>query len=563
MKRRSAMCRAACQRVAERAQLAKTAYPACICTPQDILYGCCEFKCAQFRASMTAGNSDTGHLPRLIKEQLGQLLTVAVGFFDRIVLTAILFRYWGTEPFEQWSTILAFAGFGSLFEFGFNLYYYNRIAYETERGEKEAAVATLFEANTVFIFCSVIGTVAMAALVATPRIGGILSTDTLFWPAVFQTSAATIRLSIIGANSLYWANRSYARLAMIISLSEFLRIAVTALAVISGGDIFTVSLISLLVQLAMPVAFIAFDSTQRFHPHKIGFSVPSGRRMLESFKKSSAYFGQLLPMTVLTAGPVLLLQKLPVASGAIASFILVRTLTNIARTPMQSLGVVIGQECSRLIAREDFAAAFRSLQNGSRLFAALGGISCGYVVVFGKEIIEIWTGKSPQIDNMLLIYAMLPMGLVTITLLTSNIFMTSNSAFIAMLTRLSQLLFTMIIYYFLIIDNDVTRIILSLSLGEIFGLIAPSFIATRNLFKIGNMIFFAKNLLFNIFCALSGILIALFSVYLSKQFSARIFIPELIICTLLSTLFLYVFAADTHLRRDILMLLRTKMALKR
>jgi O-antigen/teichoic acid export membrane protein len=540
MKRRSAMCRAASQRVAERAQLAKTAYPACICTPQDILYGCCEFKCAQFRASMTAGNSDTGHLPRLIKEQIGQLLTVAVGFFDRIVLTAILFRYWGTEPFEQWSTILAFAGFGSLFEFGFNLYYYNRIAYETERGEKEAAVATLFEANTVFILCSVIGTVAMAALVATPRIGGILSTDTLFW-----------------------ANRSYARLAMIISLSEFLRIAVTALAVISGGDIFTVSLISLLVQLAMPVAFITFDSTQRFHPHKIGFSIPSGRRMLESLKKSSAYFGQLLPMTVLTAGPVLLLQKLPVASGAIASFILVRTLTNIARTPMQSLGVVIGQECSRLIAREEFGAAFRSLQNGSRLFAALGGISCGYVVVFGKEIIEIWTGKSPQIDNMLLIYAMLPMSLVTITLLTSNIFMTSNSALIAMLTRISQLLFTIIIYYFLRIDNFVTRIILSLSLGEVIGLIAPSFIATRNLFKIVNMMFFAKNVLFNIFCALSGIFIALFSVYISKQFSASIFIPELIICTLLSTLFLYVFAADTHLRRDILMLLRTNMALKR
>ena len=74
------------------------------------------------------------NLKRLIAEQASQVLAIAVSFMDRLLLTAIVYRVWGTAVFEQWSFCIATAGLVAMFEFGVNLYLTNRIAMETEKG---------------------------------------------------------------------------------------------------------------------------------------------------------------------------------------------------------------------------------------------------------------------------------------------------------------------------------------------------------------------------------------------------------------------------------------------
>jgi len=70
------------------------------------------------------------HLRRIVLEQISQVIAVAAGLIDRIILTAVLFRVWGASLFEIWSACLAVTRLVSLFEFGFNLYFNNRLMIE-------------------------------------------------------------------------------------------------------------------------------------------------------------------------------------------------------------------------------------------------------------------------------------------------------------------------------------------------------------------------------------------------------------------------------------------------
>ena len=97
------------------------------------------------------------HLKRLAVEHAGQAVSIAVSLLDRVLLTAVLYRLWGAVQFELWAACVALAGFVSIFELGFNLYFNNRITFETERGQAAAARRTYFISNTIFFICAAVG----------------------------------------------------------------------------------------------------------------------------------------------------------------------------------------------------------------------------------------------------------------------------------------------------------------------------------------------------------------------------------------------------------------------
>jgi hypothetical protein len=446
-------------------------------------------------------DQDTEHLPRLIREQLGQIMVTLVGFADRLLLSALLIRIWGTESFEHWSAVLAFAGFGSLFEFGFNLYYNNKIMSETEQGRHEDAAKSLAEANMVMVMCALLGCLTMVAVAWSVQIVGTTDTHDGMLAAILLSASTAARLLIVGVSAQYRSNRAYARFANISATAELVRIAAVAAAVLAGADVLIAAIVASVAQLLMPVFFVLVDTTRRFPPHRIAFQIPRGGRLREALGMSGAYFGQLIPNILWLSFPILFLQSLSLATGAVAAFVLIRTLANLARTPLQSLGVVIGLECGRRIALSDQAGALAAFTGGARLFAVLGGLACGVVVFAGRDILAIWIGSAAMFDFPLAVAAMLPMLFGSSMILAHNVLVASNAPFLALAARWLQLALTILAYFVLPVSEPGLRVMAALAAGELLGYLPLAYVAVARLIPSIGFSFHLRYVLLSLFAA--------------------------------------------------------------
>jgi O-antigen/teichoic acid export membrane protein len=412
------------------------------------------------------------NLTRLLREQAGQMIGVCVTLLERIVLTGMLYRTWGHGDFEKWSACTALAGFISVFEFGFNLYFNNRITVDTERRNLAAAKRHYDIANTVFLVLSLVGfMVITAAPVIVPTLAGqTIGEDGLPIVACIA-GAAALRLAACGASSLYRANKQYSRLTIITAASEVMRIAVTVLVVALGGGVISAAVVTLLVTAAMQWAFIFYDTRRRFHPHRIGLGLPNWEESAVGIAIASGYFAQNVPLTVLAFLPVLVLARHGhmEGAGALAIFVLMRTLTGLPRAILQALGIVSGQECGRRLAGGDQPGAMLTLKHSGRAFAALSGIATGLLLGAGSEISVLWTGSTDATAFSYLVAGAIPMVLAPLSVLAHNVAASTNEPFFAALGRWAQIIITLGFYWIAPIDDPGLRMLAALAAGEVIG----------------------------------------------------------------------------------------------
>jgi hypothetical protein len=448
---------------------------------------------------------DTGpersHTSRLLSEQVSQALLIAIGFVDRILATSLLFRLWDLRTFETWAACLALAGFVSLFEFGFNLYFNNRITIETEQGRHEDMRRTYFAANGIFALCGLTSAIGMsgAALVTQGFSEASLA-------SILLCLAGSAKLAMSGTNALYRANRAYDRFALIQLSSEAGRIGLTIFAVLAGGSLALAAGLSSLAVVLVSVIFLAIDSRRRFYPHSLKIVWLDKGIAREAFGTSSAYFAQLVPVILWTSLPVLVLTDHLVGTataGVIASFVLIRTLSNLARTPLQIFGIVFGQECGRRLALAEYDGALETLQSAARLFATLSGCATGLLVAGGAQIIAIWTGDARVFQPEIMAAAMAPMALAASSVLAHNVLVASNAPFHAAAGRWLQVLITCAWYLLGPGDNAAVRMMVALSLGELFGYAPLAYLAIARLIPGAGVTFQLRIAIITLFCALA------------------------------------------------------------
>lgn len=410
------------------------------------------------------------NLGRLLKEQAGQTLSVLVTLVDRIVLTGVLYRAWGHAEFERWSTCMALAGFVTMFEFGFNLYFNNRLTTETEQHKLESMERVYFIGNMIFAVLSVLGfaVITLLAIIAPNLTGSSIGPQGVLVVACLAAAAA-LRLAACGASSLYRANRQYTRLTMIVSVSEAARIAAVLVVVALKGGIVAAAVVSLIVAASMQWAYVLYDTRRRFWPHSIGFVLPRWRESKETIAISSGYFLQNVPLVALANLPVLVLVSQIEAVGQLAIFVLMRTLTGFPRAILQALGVVAGQECGRQVLSGDRAAAIQTLQHSGRAFSALSGIATGLLLGAGAEIGALWTGATDTTRFSYLLAGAAPMIVAPISVLAHNVAASTNEPYFAALGRWAQFILTFVFLWLAPIDDPGLRMLAALAIGEIFG----------------------------------------------------------------------------------------------
>ena len=453
---------------------------------------------------MTMPSSGVSHTRRIFSEQVGQALYIATGFFDKLIVTALIFRVWEVKTFEAWSACLAFAAICSLFEFGFNIYFSNRIMFETEQGRKADLSRTYALGNTVFGLCGLVSFTAMtsAALILAP--GGARAGSAATIAAILLSAVGSAKLAMNATNALYRANRQYARYTLIQSASEVGRIGLMMVAVLFGGGLVAAAFFSSLAVIAIAVIFVLFDTRRRFYPHGHSFAVPNLAEMGDVMSMSTAYFAQMLPVVLWTSMPVLVLQKVTLGAGLLASFVLIRTLSNLARSPLQSFGVVFGQECGRRIAVADLPGALMVLKRGTRLFAAVSGLACGVLVAGGGQLIRLWTGNPAMFSAPLMIAAMAPMAFTSASILTHNVLVASNAPYSAAAGRWLQVAVTVGVYLFAPIAPTPLRMMAALAAGEVLGYAPLAYLGLDRLIPGAGVGFHLQSLFMTLFSLALG-----------------------------------------------------------
>jgi O-antigen/teichoic acid export membrane protein len=411
------------------------------------------------------------HLGRVATEQALQALSIVLSLVDRLVLTGLLYRLWGVANFEVWSICLAVAGLVSVGEFGFNMYFANRLMAETETGELTKAQRTVWLGNCVFAVCSGVSflvTVVGLVWIGVPHSGGMLAADTAMAVALLA-GASALRLAIASVQGLYRAHREYGRLTVILVLAELARIVLTIGIALAGGGIVAAAAASLFVVVAGPVGFVLRDASTRYTLSPFGIVVPTADDVREVLAPSAAYFAQMVPLVLLTHLPVLLVTSAGTATGGVASFVLLRTLGGLPRALLQSLSALLGFECARRLALKDEAGAFQVLRSGARAFCVLSGLAAGFLFAGGRDVVAVWTGDNALYRADYMLVALAPMLAAAASVLMHNVLSASNAPYLAAVGRSLQLAITVAVALVAPITDPGLRLLVALSVGEIVG----------------------------------------------------------------------------------------------
>jgi hypothetical protein len=436
------------------------------------------------------------NLNRLLKEQAAQALSVGVLLLDRVVLTAVLYRTWDRATFERWSALLAVAGLLGLFELGFNLYVNNRLTIEMERGNHAMAARIYASTNFLLVLSAIAGLVCLGLLyffdeIPVDGLAGELSPGLVLAMLALGTA---LRTSACGAYALYRANRQYSRLVLILSLGEFLRIVLTAGVVLLGGQLAAAGFATLIAVVGFQYGYILLDTGRRFAPHRFAVSVPTNKELREAAAISSGYFAHNVPPVLLINVPVIVLAYLEAAPGAVSIFVLLRTMTGMPRAILQTLGIVAGQECGRRLAVGDGYGALATIEHGSRAFASISGLTAGFLLAAGAVIGILWTGSSDIVRFDLMLAGLAPMLLAPVSPLAQTTLASTNTPAFPALGRWYQLLITALAAVLLPIENLALRMLVALSLGEIFGFAILAYVGMSRLVPAARWAFHAKAL---------------------------------------------------------------------
>jgi O-antigen/teichoic acid export membrane protein len=423
----------------------------------------------------------TSHTRRLVLEQLGQMLVVASGFLDRLLLTALLLRSWDVSTFEAWSTCIALSSMVSLFELGFNLFFNNQLMIEMERGNRDALREVYATGNGLFLLSAVVGFAALFAVIFAWQPFGENADGSVFVAAIVLCAANSAKIALCAVYSLYRANREYGRFAAIQGISEIVRIAGVGLVVWFGASIVEASIASAVATTTIAVVFVTVDTRRRYFPHGYLVQLPSSGSLRGIFASSSLYMAQAVPVMLFISMPIIVLQKMTLAPGLIAIFVLVRTLSNVARAPLQSAGIVFGQEVGRLLAIQDIQGARRVTESSSRLFAVASGLASGVLLAGGAPLTRLWTGEESNFDSGLMLAAATPMILTPVAVLIHNVLVSHQAPLLPAVARGVQLVVTL--FAFIVIgDLDAPLQMLSaLSIGEVFGFAPVAYLAMAQL----------------------------------------------------------------------------------
>ena len=449
-------------------------------------------------------------LRRIGQSFAAQVLRLGVSLVDRVFVVAVLLRAWGTDIYADWAILLSCATLLSLAEFGLNIHYGNvwqkaHVEHDVARFQRILSVAL----GGTLLLGLCVAALGLAAAFATdlPRFLSVSAIPHAQALAMLGLMAlATISRMMRGAISqVYRGRQSYAH-GVVIDAAAMAALAATMIvAAVCGASPIAMAFLYLASDLTAGWGLMLWDQSRRwpdlrFRPVKPTWAevsdIAAHVRWLAIMQGAPLAWNSL---------PVVLLGAMGANGNALVSFLMLRTLANLARQIASLLSISAGIEVANLQYAGNASGVVRQLELLGRFLSAMTGGIAVAVALFGESFLAVWSGHDGLFDPTI---AATLFGAAVITAPSAPVvayLMLANSARPAAIAFVFQLAIGLAACAALAGPYDVAGAAVGLAVGEAMGqAIALPLLAARQIVGFSCLRYLKQ-------CALATILTAAWS----------------------------------------------------
>lgn len=355
---------------------------------------------------------------KAIRNTLVQSLGLIASFAERVVVVALLVRFWGTAAFASWSAILALTTMLSIAELSLNIHFGNR--WQKLQAAGEAGEFQRLLGVSLFVYAALGLTLALFAglLVASMDEGfALFIKANAFSPNEVRYTfilLALAQISHIAASSVSQVFRGRGDFALGQATDVGINIITAVAAIVTvtiGGDPIDLASTYLFMQTAVRWLVLRFVMWIAYPSLRISFSRPKYSD-LKAIAGSLRWLSMIQVSSVLLAqGPIIILLYLGASPESLVAFITGRTFVNFVRTFSQFAGIGVAVEIANSIHTSSWASAWPSIAKGAGFLQVMTGVGVGGLFAFSAPLMVLWTGDSTVYNALIVAALCLPLAL--------------------------------------------------------------------------------------------------------------------------------------------------------
>ena len=335
-------------------------------------------------------------------------LSLITSLFDRIILTGLLVRFWGTSEFAQWTTIVSFASMIVIAELGFQQLVGNEITRAAVRGHGRAVnriLATALPVSLAFGIVSLVAVVGGLFIFDWPTRLGLTSPEMV--PALIVLCISTaIKIARGPLLQAYRGVGEFFNFLLAEVNATLAAVLAACAAVFVGADAIVVACLYLVAASYFSVWRPFADIRKRYPQIRFAVRRPSRQWTIRTASELRYYGLFYIVSNLIQTGPILIIAFLGMTGQALAIFAIQRTLVNFVKTVSTGLSNAAGAELSKVSMSGDPDGLARGLRTLGRLNAALAALATVALVFYGDVVVGLWTGE-PDLGSFALLATLL------------------------------------------------------------------------------------------------------------------------------------------------------------
>ena len=356
-------------------------------------------------------------LRRATSNIAAQVVSLAAGFIDRIVLVGLLLREWGAETFADYAIVQSWAALLLMVEFGAQIYFQNEEQRAFVRDDKVRfrRLAAIHWGLSIAVVLPLV--MLFTLLVATGGADGALHRPN------FDLHAARWMLWLLGvgnllsvmrapASAVFSATGEFAYVTLISAGSVVINTLAAFAAVSFGAKPIVVAALYFALYGLGALLFFHINVRTRRREWTGRPALPTAQEFLTTVGHVKWFALQLIAPTVWLQAPILVFQAWGTIGSEIAAFMLMRTMVNQIRQSFQFAAVGAGLEIATFSHAGDFARAWQITAQVGRMTTVICGVFVGGILGFGRRVTFYWAGDAALYDWRIAIAMLIPLLVV-------------------------------------------------------------------------------------------------------------------------------------------------------
>ncbi|HXT06575.1 MAG TPA: hypothetical protein VN715_06540 [Roseiarcus sp.] len=353
-------------------------------------------------------------LRRATSNIAAQIVSLAAGVFDRIVLVGLLLRVWGAQTFADYAIVQSWAALLLIVELGAQIYFQNEEQRAFVRDDKPA-----FRRLAAIHLGLSLAVVAPLAILLTLLVASGGADRALHLPNIELARARWILL-LLGfgnllsvlrapASAVFSATGEFAH-GTLISAGSVVVNTLSAFAAVSlGAAPLTVAGLFFALYGVGAAAYFQFDVRARRRQWMAPPALPTRQEFAAAIRHVKWFSLQMIAPTIWLQAPVLVFAARGVAGAQITAFLLMRTMVNQIRQSFQFAAVGAGLEIATFSHAGDLARAWELTAQVGRLTTVISGAFVGGILAFGPTVTRYWAGNAGLYDPRIALAMLIPL----------------------------------------------------------------------------------------------------------------------------------------------------------